>query len=226
MIPSTASARSTGAGSSVPGTASTPTDRATRRAWSLSPRASITADGGPTKTSPASSHGARERGSLGQEPVARVDRLRPRRQCRLHDRVDPQVALGGRRGPEPDGRVGQPDVPSVGVRIAVDRDRSHPEFVAGADDPDRDLAPVGHQDPLEWRPLAAHPASPVFAQRRPMPTLGQRGMLPCFFRGFVSRLSASNVRARMSLGRVSDGRMTSSTYPRAAAMYGLAKSAR
>ena len=104
--------------------------------------------------------GPREGGPLGQEAVARVDRLGPGRQCRLDDRVDPQVALGGRRGPEAHGRVGQPDVPRVGVGIAVDGDRGHPELVAGADDPDRDLAPVGDQDPLERRPLAAHPAAP------------------------------------------------------------------
>ena len=147
-----------------------------------------------------------------------MDRLGARRQGRLDDRVDPQIALGGRRRPESDGRVGQPDVPCVRVRVAVDGDRGHPGFVAGPDDPDRDLSPVGDEDPIERRSLAAHPPSPVFAQRRLGQPAGQSGMLPCFFRGFVSRLSASNVRARMSLGRVSDGRMTSSTYPRAAAM--------
>ena len=37
------------------------------------------------------------------------------------------------------------------------------------------------------------------------------GMFPCFFGGFVSRLSASISSAAISRGRVSDGRMTSST---------------
>ena len=56
-------------------------------------------DDGPTKTIPASSDRARERGALGEEAVARVDRLRARRARRLDDRVDPQVALGGAAGP-------------------------------------------------------------------------------------------------------------------------------
>ena len=51
------------------------------------------------------------------------------------------------------------------------------------------------------------------------------GMLPCFFRGFVSRLSDSIASARINRGRVSDGLITSSMYPRAAAMYGFANSA-
>ena len=54
-IPATWSGRSTGAGSSVPGTDGTPTRCASRRALSLSPSDSIVAGVGPTKTRPASS---------------------------------------------------------------------------------------------------------------------------------------------------------------------------
>ena len=43
------------------------------------------------------------------------------------------------------------------------------------------------------------------------------GMLPCFFAGRVSRLFCSISSARMIVGRVAAGSITSSTYPRFAA---------
>ena len=49
----------------------------------------------------------------------------------------------------------------------------------------------------------------------------QRGMLPCFFGGRVSRLLASISRARTTLGLVSAGSITSSIIPRLAATYGF-----
>ena len=56
-IAATSSGRSTGAGSSVPGTIGTPAADAPRRAASLSPSAAIDSLPGPTKASPASSTG-------------------------------------------------------------------------------------------------------------------------------------------------------------------------
>src|SRR5216684_1737252 len=53
-----------------------------------------------------------------------------------------------------------------------------------------------------------------------------RGMLPCFFFGFVSRLFSRARRAVMILARVSAGSMTASMYPRSAATKGLAKRSR
>src|SRR5262249_14112515 len=50
----------------------------------------------------------------------------------------------------------------------------------------------------------------------------QSGMLPCFFGGFLSRLFRSMAKAVISFRRVKRGSMISSTYPRSAAMYGLA----
>src|SRR3954447_7846784 len=52
------------------------------------------------------------------------------------------------------------------------------------------------------------------------------GMLPCFFGGFLSRLFSRFFNAVISLRRVSRGRMTSSTKPRDAAMYGFANFSR
>ena len=106
-IGSTASARSTGAGSRVPGTTGTPAAVAERRAASLSPSAAIVALDGPTKTRPAVLDGRGEGRPLGEEAVARVDGLGTRRQRGLDDRVAAQVALGGRSRTEPDG-AGRP----------------------------------------------------------------------------------------------------------------------
>src|SRR3990172_9695278 len=50
-------------------------------------------------------------------------------------------------------------------------------------------------------------------------------MLPCFLGGLRSRFVASSSNAPTTRGRVSLGSMTSSTYPRLAAMYGFANRA-
>ena len=149
--------------------------------------------------------GLREGRPLRQEAIARVDRLGAGVEGGLDDGVDPQVALGRRRRAEADRDVGQPDVGRRGVRVAVDRDGLDAQLAAGADDPDGDLAAVGDQDAPEGRTPSP---DVVFVQRRRRP---QSGMLPCFFRGLTSRLLASISRAPMIRGRVSDGRMTSST---------------
>ena len=52
--------------------------------------------------------------------------------------------------------------------------------------------------------------------------LAQRGTLPCLRCGSSPRFDASIARLRESTLRVSAGEMTSSTYPRSAAMYGVA----
>ena len=171
-------------------------------------------DGGrrrPDEDEPGVLDGPREGRPLGQEAVARMDRLGAGRERRLDDRIDPEVALGGRGGPEPDRGVGQPDVPRVGVGIAVDGDRGHPRFVAGPDDPDRDLTAVGDQDPLERRRLAGSPGGRVFAQRRPAPGRLRGGCCHASFAGSCPACRPASSARVMSRGRVSDGRMTSST---------------
>ena len=70
----------------------------------------MAAGGGPIQASPAVRARLRERGVLGQEAVARVDRLGAGRRGRREDRVDPQVALGGRPRADAHGLVGRPDV--------------------------------------------------------------------------------------------------------------------
>ncbi len=64
------------------------------RARALSPMASIAAAGGPTKIRPASATAVANARVLGQEAVARVDRLRAAGARRGDDLVDHEVRLG------------------------------------------------------------------------------------------------------------------------------------
>src|SRR5689334_6098913 len=137
---------------------------------------------------------------------------------RLDEAVRSQIAVPCRSLPQPHRCVGGDDVRSLDVSVRIDGNDLDAQVTAGSDDAERDLAAVGDEDAPEWRQPR------VFAQGRLCRRLdlGHRGMLPCFFGGFVSRLSPSISKALIRRGRVSDGRMTSSTYPRAAATYGFA----
>src|SRR6185436_1024987 len=61
------------------------------------------------------------------------------------DRVGTQVGLRGRRPPERDRLVGLEGERSPAVRLGEDGDGADPELAAGAEDPPRDLAAVGHE---------------------------------------------------------------------------------
>jgi hypothetical protein len=72
--------------------------------------------------------------------------------CDLRRRDDVghvEVGVGGRRRADADRFVGEPHVHRIGVRCRMDRDRLDPHFVAGAVDPERDLAAIGDQDLLD-----------------------------------------------------------------------------
>ena len=105
----------------------------------------------PDEHEPGVPTGARERGVLGEESVAGVDRLGPGRLRRLEDPVDAEVRLGRGRGADPVRLVRVADVERLAVGVRVDRDRADPQLVAAADDAHRDLAPVGDQDLAERR---------------------------------------------------------------------------
>ena len=87
-----------------------------------------------------------EPGVLGEETIARVDRLGVRLIDYLEQLVDVEIALRGRAGPEQIGLVSPFDVDRVAIELGVDRDRRDTELFARADDSDRDLATVGDQD--------------------------------------------------------------------------------
>jgi len=95
----------------------------------------------------------REGGVLGEEPVARVDRLCACRPGRVQHGVDAQVALRCGGGTEADGDVGERDMTGTGVGVAVDGDGADPEPAQRGDDAAGDLAAVGDEDGVEHRVL-------------------------------------------------------------------------
>ena len=97
---------------------------------------------------PGADDRAGEVGVLGQEAVAGVDRVGAGRLGRGQDRVDVEVGLGRGVAGQPYGDVGLADVRQPGVGVGVDRDRRDAERAAGAEDPGRDLGPVGDQQSL------------------------------------------------------------------------------
>jgi hypothetical protein len=72
--------------------------------------------------------------------------------CRRYYAVGTQVAVGGRRRPDPDCLVGFADVPGARVCVAVDSDAGNTEFAQRPGDPDGDLAAVGDQNLGEHGP--------------------------------------------------------------------------
>ena len=117
---------------------------------------------GTDEDQPRLLHGAGERCPLRQEAVPGMDRLGAGGQRRLHDCLDPQVALGRRGGPDPDGDIGGADVSRAARRHRCRRHGLDAQLPAGAEDPDCDLAAVRDEQAVE-RPSADRA---VFAQRR------------------------------------------------------------
>jgi hypothetical protein len=94
---------------------------------------------------------ARRRAGLGevfvlrQEAVAGVDGVGAALGAGGEDLVDAQVALARRRRPDGHRVVGGEHVSRGTIGVAVHRDRLQAALAAGAHDPDRDLAAVGHE---------------------------------------------------------------------------------
>ena len=65
------------------------------------------------------------------------------------DRRNVEVAVARRRRADADALVGEPHMHGVGVGGRMHRDRRDAEFLAGAQDAERDLAAVGDQDLVE-----------------------------------------------------------------------------
>ena len=95
--------------------------------------------------------GLGELGVLGEEAVAGVDGVGAGARRDVEQLVDDEVGLAGRRAAEGVRLVGDLHVLGVAVRVGVDRDRADAGVLAGAGDPDGDLAAVGDED-LRERP--------------------------------------------------------------------------
>ena len=106
----------------------------------------------PDEDQPRRLHRLHEPRVLRQEPVARMDRLRPGRQRRRHDRLAAQIALRRRRRPDPHRGVRHRHVLRAHVGVGIDRDRRHPEPPAGRHHPAGDLPAVGDEHPAEHQP--------------------------------------------------------------------------
>src|SRR6266404_8568446 len=91
------------------------------------------------------SSSACERGVLGEEAVAGMDRIGAARACGGEDVVDDEVALRRRRRADRVRVVGDQHVQGRAVGLGVDGDTLDAELAAGARDADRDLAAIGDQ---------------------------------------------------------------------------------
>src|SRR5690606_6364344 len=95
---------------------------------------------------PSSGDGFGECGALREKSIARVHAVGPRLYGGLEQPVDAEVALGGWRWADMHGGICRANVRAQPVGGRVDRYGFESFFVAGTDDPERDLAPVGDQD--------------------------------------------------------------------------------
>jgi len=102
--------------------------------------------GGPDPGQPGVDDGLGELGVLGQEPVARVHRVRFGPLRDPQQLVDPQVGVGGGEAVEGEGLVGQECVGCIAIAVGVDGDRLVAGVPAGPDDSHCDLATVGDQN--------------------------------------------------------------------------------
>ena len=136
------------------------------------PRAGLGAHGvdglrrGPDPDDAGLAERGREGGVLGQEAVAGVDRLRARLAGHLQDARDVEVALARRARAEQVGLVGVAHEERVAIDLAVHRDRGDAHLAQRAEDPDGDLAPVGHEHLAEHqRRLQGWTARAIAARR-------------------------------------------------------------
>ena len=86
---------------------------------------------------------------LAEEAIAGVDGLDVGDLGRRDDRGDVQVAVCGGCWADADRLISEAQVQAVFVGLAVNRDRLDAQVLAGAQDPERDLAAIGDQDALE-----------------------------------------------------------------------------
>ena len=92
-------------------------------------------------------NGLSEVRALGEEAVSGMDHRRPGPPSGVQDRADRQVRGGRQGGPDAKGDVGHLHVQRVSIRVRVHGDGWDPELATRADEPHRDLPPVGDQDP-------------------------------------------------------------------------------
>ena len=100
---------------------------------------------GPIQVSDAAPTAVANSASLGEEAVAGVHGVAPRRQRCADNLIDVEVGVGGRRSGEGDRTVGELHRHRVGVGVAVHHDGLDSESVARPDHADGDLAAIGDE---------------------------------------------------------------------------------
>ena len=93
--------------------------------------------------------GQRKALALGQEAIARVDRIGAGVLGRLNDLVRQQIGLRSGRRAEMNRLVRQLDMRAARIGIRIDRDRGDAHLLGRTHDPASDLAAIGDQDFLE-----------------------------------------------------------------------------
>ena len=78
-----------------------------------------------------------------------MHRLRTGVQRRSDQRIDVQVTLRCRGRPDGHRYIGHPHREAIAICLAVHREGLQAQLACGAYDPDRDLAAIGNQQPLE-----------------------------------------------------------------------------
>ena len=104
---------------------------------------------GPDESDPAGFADIGETGVFAEEAVAGVDGIDVGNFSGADDRRDVEVAAGALGGADADGLIGKANVERVAIRFRVDSDGADTEFLARADDAERDLAPIGDENLLE-----------------------------------------------------------------------------
>ena len=83
---------------------------------------------------------------LRQEPITRMDRLCPRRQRCLNNRIAAQIAFSRGRAAQGHRQIARRHMKRAGIHIRMHRDRLYAHIAAGPRDAARDLAPVCNQN--------------------------------------------------------------------------------
>src|SRR5262249_45070750 len=96
-------------------------------------------------------------GILAEEAVSGMDGVHVGDFGGADDRGRIQITASALGGSDADRLVGEADMRAVTVGLRVDRDRLNPQFLASADDPNCNFAPVGDQDLLKPRGRQTRP---------------------------------------------------------------------
>src|SRR6476659_3645051 len=86
---------------------------------------------------------------LGEEPIARMNRVNIADLGRAHDPIDFQITFKAGRRTDTDRFIGELDVQRIDVCLRIDRESANAEFLAGANYPQRDLSAISNENLLE-----------------------------------------------------------------------------